>query len=189
MGTQNSGTGVYYGDIKIPLLLFQDDIVKFETSHPNMQKSNKALEVFQNINRMEYHETKTQLMTNNKKPTPIYMNGNELQVVEEYKYLGDIIRIDDKYSSMIKERKNSITGLVAEIVSISCELKELSILASLQYLQGIIIPKLLLNSETWNNLVNQDIEEMEQIQSQNIKRMLKIPYTTPTRGLYHELGI
>ena len=93
------------------------------------------------------------------------------------------------YTNMIKERKNTINGTVAEIVSINYETQQYSIKAAIQYLEGIIIPKLLLNAETWNNLKGYDYEELEKIQSQSIKRMLHLPYTTPTRGLYHELGI
>merc|ERR1712066_482133 len=51
------------------------------------------------------------------------------------------------------------------------------------------MPKLLLNTETWSNMTNQNMTTMEKIQSQAIKRLLKIPYTTPTKGLLYELGM
>ena len=138
---------------------------------------------------MEFHETKTVIMCSSKNKPKIYLNNKLVKIVDEYKYLGDNITINNKYNKLIQERKNSITGLVAELVSINNEIKEYSITASLQYLNGIIVPKLLINSETWNILTKNNITELEQIQSHSIKRLLRIPYTTPTRGLYNELGI
>lgn len=171
------------------MLLFQDDIVKLDQTAENLQKSNIILQEFQNLNRMMFHETKTIVMTNRKEQTNIKLNDRIVPETEEYKYLGDLMRLDDSYSELIKERKYSIAGTVAEIVNIENEIKQHSIMAAVQYLNGIIIPKLLLNSEAWNNLTIIDYQQLEQSQSQSIKRLLHLPYTTPTRAIYNEMGL
>jgi hypothetical protein len=56
------------------------------------------------------------------------------------------------------------------------------------YHNCIIIPKLCLNSETWN-LSTAELEEMEKIQNKSLKRMLRLPPGTPSMGLKAELGI
>ena len=186
---KNTGLGVYYGKIFVPLLLFQDDIVKFDSSCKNLQKSNIILENFQNENKMEYHETKTTVMSNIIKEPKIQMNNNFLPITTEYKYLGDIITTDNRISELILDRKNAISGTIAELVCIINEPCQYSFTAAIQYLNGIIIPKLLLNCESWTNMTLQEENQLEMIHSQSIKRLLHLPYSTPTIGLYNELGI
>ena len=186
---ENTGLGVGYGEEIIPLLLYQDDIVKFDNKIENMQKSNIILEVFQNENRMEYHPSKSVLMTNIKNQEPIKLNNINVPVVEEYKYLGDFINMDNNLMNMINDRKNTINGTVAEIISITSETRQFSIIAAIQYMNGIITPKLLLNAETWHPISQQEINLLEQVYSQSLKRLLHLPFSTPTKGLYNELGI
>ena len=185
----NKNLGIDYGKINVPLLLFQDDVVKFDKTAHNLQISNIILESYQNENKMEYHPTKTMIMTNSQIPPNIILNNLSVPITKEYKYLGDIVTIDNKLQPLIWERKNLITGTVAELITILNQTRQFSILAAVQYLEGIIIPKMLLNSETWTQITDEDQSQLEQIQSQSIKRMLHLPYSTPTRGLYSELGI
>ena len=181
--------GILYGKNNIPLLLFQDDIVKFDKSEKDLQLSNIILESYQNENKMEYHPTKTMVMTNDPKPPQIILNNQPLQITEEYKYLGDIITINNSLQPLITERKNIITGTVAEIVTILNQTGQYSITAAKQYLEGVIQPKLILNSESWNQITDEDLKELEKIYSQSLKRLLHLPYSTPTKGLYSEMGI
>ena len=141
----NTDLAAEYGKQSIPLLLFQDDIVKFDTNPHNLQKSNVILETFQNENKMEYHCGKTVIMTNSKNDPTIFLNNQILPIVEEYKYLGDIITPDNSLQKLIYERKNNIAGTVAEIVTIIHQTQEFSIIAAKQYLKGIVIPKLSAN--------------------------------------------
>ena len=186
---ENTGLGVRYGEELIPLLLYQDDIVKFDTKIENMQKSNIILEIFQNENRMEYHPSKSVLMTNIKNQEPIKLNNINVPVVEEYKYLGDLINMDNNLINMINERKNAINGTVAEIVSITSETRQFSLIAAIQYMNGIIAPKLFLNAETWHPISLPEMNLLEQTYSQSVKRLLHLPFSTPTKGLYNELGL
>ena len=55
-------------------------------------------------------------------------------MVNEYKCLGDIIVPDNSLDNLINERKNIINGTTAEIVSISAETRQFSIMAAVQYL-------------------------------------------------------
>ena len=129
------------------------------------------------------------IMTNSTSPPDIILNSINIPLTKEYKYLGDIVTIDNKLQLLIWERKNVITGTVAELLNILSQTRQFSLLAAIQYLEGIVIPKLLLNSETWNKITEEEQHQLEQIQSQAIKRMLHIPYSTSTRGLYSELGL
>ena len=187
----NENLGTYYGEIKIENLLFQDDIVRFEDSEEGLNKANVILEIFENINKMEFHPLKTKVLKiNTKSEKEIKLGINKIGYVNEIKYLGDLISNDGKIDEMLKERKNSINGITAELVTILAQINvETEIPAILQYIHGIIIPKLLVNSETWSNITMKNIETLEGILNKSLKRILKIPYSTPNMGLINELGI
>ena len=58
----NENYGVYYGETRIENLLFQDDIIRFENSEEYLNNANIIMEIFQNINKMEFHPLKTKVM-------------------------------------------------------------------------------------------------------------------------------
>ena len=181
--------GYYYGEKHIPQLLFQDDIVRIEKNPDHLNKANIVHRIFEKYNRMEFHPGKTVVLKTGDEET-INLNGKPLKYETEVKYLGDIITADYKYDKMIETRRSKIRGVTAELQVIISELgtnNEIKMI--MQYINGIIIPRLLLNAETWNNLTIENINELEAIYQQTIKKLLRIPITTPTRGLYRELGI
>ena len=116
---KNTGLGINYGSLLIPLLLFQDDIVKFDHSHENLQKSNIIFQSFQDLNRMEFHDEKTVIMTNSKDKPQIILNNKVVPKVDEYKYLGDVLTAEESYTELIRERRSAITGTVAELVTVT----------------------------------------------------------------------
>ena len=182
--------GIYYSNVKIENLIFQDDIIRFEDNEDKLNKANIIFNIAQNINKMEFHPTKTKVMQINGSDNEIKLGQNSLKYVNSMKYLGDIISRDGTVDEMIKERKNSIAGITAELVAIMSQIKdETEFTAISQFVRGIIVPKLLINSETWNNLSKKNIQELEKIQAQSIKRILKIPQSTPNTGLLIEMGM
>ena len=52
-----------------------------------------------------------------------------------------------------------------------------------------MVPKLLVNCETWNNLTQTNKEDLEKIFIKSIKRILRIPESTPNMGILNELGL
>ena len=187
-----SDLGKYYGEVHIPNLLFQDDIIRIEETSENLNKANSIIKPFQEINRMKFHEEKTVCMIINSRKEckeNITLDGRKVKMVEEYKYLGDVVTANGKYNRTIQERENGITGMTAELSNIISETSGLEIKAILQFMKQVILPKLTLNTETWNQITKENMKHMERIQAQAVKRLLKIPYTTPTQGLNHELGL
>ena len=98
---KNSGLGVRYGKILVNNLLFQDDILKMETSSKRLNEANRYYETFQNNNRMKFHKIKSKVIRNTNENKAVYLNGEEIKEVEQYRYLGDIITGDNKYDTMI----------------------------------------------------------------------------------------
>ena len=92
---------------------------------------------------------------------------------------------------MIKHRSNGIMGITAELMSINKEIPSdtLYIQSVIQYMNSIILPKLLNNSETWHDLTKLNKDKLQSIQDTALKRLLKLPTSTPSVALRGELGI
>ena len=67
--------------------------------------------------------------------------------------------------------------------------EDIEIKAAKQYHEGIVLTKLLYNCETWTYLTKNNKEELEKIQNNALKRLLRIPFSTPSMGLLHELNL
>ena len=141
---------------------------------------------------MKFQPTKSAFITT--KPIgklTIKLGGTILEETSSYKYLGDILTSDGKLKETIAQRRNGITGVTAELNAITDSLQQSSLFipAILQYHSAIILPRLLLNSEAWNQLSSLDIAEMETVQLTSLKRLLRFPKSTPSAGLRNELGV
>ena len=123
------------------------------------------------------------VMTNSSSPPNIILNNLGVPLTREYKYQYDIVIIDSKLQPPIWKRKNA-TGTVPELLNMLSQTRQFSILAAIQYLDGIIIPKLLPYSEVKNQITEEDQHHLEQIQSQSIKRMLHLPCTAPPQEAF-----
>ena len=73
----------------------------------------------------------------------IKLGEHNLEHANKMKYLGDIISNDGRMDELIKDRKNAITGITAELVSIMSQIQnETAIRAKIQFIRGILVPKL-----------------------------------------------
>ena len=182
--------GTYYCNTKIQNLIFQDDIVRFEDDEEKLNKANIIFNIFQNINKMEFHPIKTKIMKINSQESEIKLGEHHLEYTDKMKYLGDIISNDGKVDELIKDRKNAITGITAELVSIMSQIQnETAIKAKIQFIRGILVPKLLVNSETWNNLTQTNKADLEKYSSSPIKEYLEYLNLHPHMGILNELGL
>ena len=145
---------------------------------------------FKQKNLMEFHPDKSKYINTFKNEEKIILGNNELKQTQSQEYLGDVISADGRLKETIELRSKSCTATVAELNAIIEETVSENILidAVITYHNSIIIPKLCLNSETWI-LNNTDLQEMEAIQNKSLKRMLRLPQGTPSKGLRAELGI
>ena len=107
------------------------------------------------------------------------------------KYLGDIISKDGKNTLNIKSRTEKSMGIVSDIKNI---LKELCLgqhhfTTAINLRESIFLSKILLNVETWHEVTQDNIEQLECADRMLIKRILEVPDSTPSASLYLELGI
>ena len=126
--------------------------------------------------------------------------GNEMEIelkyglvreVEEYKYLGNWLNKKGNMGRQIEEIEKKVEGMIIEIMRVSKEdeLGKLSTDARLLIYERTAVPSLINNLECWTRMGKKDLERLEKLQGRMLKRLLKVPESTSTRGVLKETGI
>ena len=116
------------------------------------------------------------------------------EVVEETldeKYLGDIISHDGRNSKNIKARINKGRGIVKKILNIlNCiPFGKLYFQIAVILRNSLLVSSLLCNSEAWFNLTKADLNLIESVDLELLRKILNAPLTTPKEALFLELGV
>ena len=122
---------------------------------------------------------------------PLTINGNTIEYVNSFKYLGDELNIkgnnDNLILSRIKNVHVKMIGINAICKQVCLCQHEVSVLLKLY--ESIFLSSLLFNCQTWTNLRASDIKALTTIQLKYLKQSMKVPYGTPNNGVFLELGI
>ena len=57
--------------------------------------------------------------------TPVLIKGEAIEIVDSYKYLGDILTSNNSYNLMIEARISAVRGITAELNAILSEIPEM----------------------------------------------------------------
>ena len=93
-----------------------------------------------------------------------------------YKYLGYYITEDGKNQFMIEKRKEKINYMISTTIKYGEMAGELYFQVIIKILETVIIPTLINNAETWTNITNKEMDEIEKMQKtilQGCHRTLK----------------
>jgi hypothetical protein len=103
-----------------------------------------------------------------------YDGKKEMKEILKKKYFWDIISSDGKNKKNIKDRTNKATGNVNKIVTTLNEryYGKNTFKAYKLMREGILLGSLLTNSESWINVTNQDISELEKPDTHLLRKVL-----------------
>ena len=118
-------------------------------------------------------------------------DSHSMEMKDNWKYLGDILSSDGKNDANIKERVNRGLGAVTNI----CQTMKDLCLGPFYYEAAIILRSSLLlstvlsNSESWVNLTQKNVEDLEAIDENFLRKIFCDAHTkTPLETLYLETG-
>ena len=96
-------------------------------------------------------------------------------------YLGKIIEEKGKHKKDIKERikKGNVAAIISTTIVNEKNLRNKRIEVGKKLLQSVIIPTIISGAETWTKLTRAEEEEINNIQTQFLNRLLKVPASTP----------
>ena len=176
---------------EIDPLLFQDDIFAVNRTE-DIQETVNVIETFQNLKRLQFHEEKTKKsILSGKKDEKVTINGVEVDRVQSHKYLGKMIEEENKEKEEIKQRITKAIGKTNECMSIinKNRFRKKRIDIGLKLLQTEVIPVLTFGAETWPKLTEKEKNDINNVQTHFLARLLKVPKSTPKCALIGETNL
>ena len=193
-------------EVGLNSLIFQDDISKLndtlEQARKDCQKIDRTLE--KKLLSLNYDKSKYLIMGSNKfrKDTlkelenkPMEMGNAVIEHSEAEKYLGDIIHekgCRESINQTVKERMRKLTSRCDDIIQIA----EAPLMGGLRkgnvafkLFEAQIIPALLHNCESWIDIDKKNIEELQKFQEAFIRKVLRIPDSTPKAIMQYDTGL
>ena len=196
---------IFFHDIRLQPLLYQDDLAKFSSSRMDAQAGNDKIEACMETKLLDFHQDKScYLLIGNKKTKELISEELELCPLTLYgklmknktfeKYLGDFIhsdRVSASADATVNDRHGKMISAIKEITSIveDCRSTTLGGLkVGLEIWELAFIPSLLNNCSTWMEIKGPTVEKLEEIQNSLYRNLLNVPFTTPKASLIWEMG-
>ena len=119
------------------------------------------------------------------------VHNTEMQSVKSDVYLGDILSSDGSNKLNIENRKAKGLGKIAEIIGMISKLSlgKHYFKIALLLRESLFVSSILFNAEVWYSLSPTEINELEKLDRNLLKRICGLPNSTPTAALYLELGL
>ena len=192
---QPTGLGFQLSEtLRIPVLLWVDDVLSSAVSEKEQEEILQKVDEFAIKHKLQWGHAKCKVMRVgvHKKSNKRTWNLGTMQVEETttYKYLGDHISNDGKYSANIEARKIKTQATTVNINSIASTeiLRQIETSVLLELHEKITIPGLLANAESWS-LLKMESAQMEKIEYQALRNMFDLPLHTPIPALIFTFGI
>ena len=133
---------------------------------------------------------KLHIGTKNQNCPELEVHGTEMEQVSHDTYLGDIISHDGKNEKNLRNRVAKGTGIMNDIcnmlekISLGKDYFKIALLLrESQFLNGILT-----NAEVWYALSKADIEQLEELDRQLLRKIMHTKVSVPSESLYLELG-
>ena len=118
------------------------------------------------------------------------VHGTKMPEVTAEKYLGDVLCSDGKNTKNIKNKIAKGLGKIAQIMNILDEVNfgphyfEIALLLR----ESMLINGITTNAEIWYNFTQNEVQEFENLDKLFLRRILRVPKSTPTESFYLETG-
>ena len=173
------------------ILLYADDTVILAESHTDLQAALDAMLDYCNTWDLKVNASKTKIIVFCKskktlsKESDFYYNGEKVDIVEEFVYLGVLFSFNGKFA---KTKKRLIVQARKAMFALIKKCRKLNLAFSLQLhlFNSMIVPILLYGSEVW---AFEDMKILDQFQLNFCKIVLNLKKSTPNCMIYGELGI
>ena len=184
--------GVKFHDLCIPSLMFVDDIILLAESAEDLQKSLDATYHFFCKNHLRISQTKSNIIVFNctsKTPKQTWTFGAKvLEEVNQYKYLGHILSPNLSFKDDLRHKKGLVEAALATCMAVASDeiLHHIRVDTLLQLYNACIVPIILYGTEVWTHT---SLDVLEQLQHKCLKRLMKLPTSTPKAATLIETGI
>ena len=181
--------GITLGDLTLTHILYADDIVLIADSPKCLQNSINSLHNYCKKWHLIVNISKTKVMQiSNKAISTFFCNGDKLENVDSFKYLGHMLtnkrRIHSKMTDYLSTQAHK--ALFALQGDSKQALGKIDPMLSLRMFDTYILPILEYNSEIWTS--EKSMPELENLQLGYLKNILGVRKQTPSLAVYGETG-
>ena len=190
---------MYYGNVRIQPLSYQDDVGSLCTSVKMVRKQAEKMTKMLKHKILDAHPDKSgylvlgsptyiNMIKEDIKQDPIYLNNFRLKLKTEEKYLGHLLKSSLSTSALAtaQDRAGKIKGATLEIKQIIEDYQMQAIgglAAAWELWERALIPSLLAGAGTWIGDVQEAVKFCNTIQEFYWKMILKIPDSCPKLAL------
>ena len=116
--------------------------------------------------------------------------GEPKKVEELFGYLGDTFNSKSDNVALSNRVDKSVASTI-EIISLCKETNfgKHQIYSMITMYQSVFLPRLIYNCESWSNLTQKDISNLQDAQVKFLRQVMEVPKSTPIAALFLELGI
>lgn len=175
--------------LRMYILLFADDTVIFSENKEDLQKALDVFETYCDTWKLTVNITKTKIMIFSGGRMPgnmhFHFKGNEIEIVNEYKYLGIYLA---RTASYFKTKKHIADQANVALFSLLRKIRHLNLPIDLQIdlFNKTIKPILLYGCELWGA---GNVDVIERVQLKFLKHILHLKKSTSSFMIYGELGV
>ena len=176
--------------VKIPRVLFVDDVLEVNKSFMDLRVSNVGNECFERTNRVELKPSKCKAICSNCEKEETELDDAPLEIVEEHKYVGTLVAGKGRKSDL-KKRINDCKGVLNEIAEI-CKVmgvSEVRMNFVLLLINSCFALKFKHGCEIWDRLNKAETNIVNSLIPDTMKRILEVSKSTPTTAVIHDMGI
>ena len=176
--------------VKLYLLLYADDTIFIAEFPTDLQNALDGMYDYCKLWHLSVNTEKTKVVIFSKgklrkKPTFEFDNKN-LEMVDEYKYLGIIMNFNGKFNVAVRNLREQAQKAMFSLINKTHKLN-LPIDLQIELFESTTIqPILLYGCEIWGKNSNSNI--VESFHLKYLKNMLKLKKSTPSLMVYGELG-
>ena len=174
--------------IKLYVLLYADDTIILADTANELQEALNALSDYCIIWKMKVNIDKTKIIMFSKRKCKNYpdfiLNGEKIELVDSYVYLGTTIKFNGKFQEAKKKQLLQAKRALAAVIS-QKEKLQLPLDIFFNLFDTMVLPILLYNCEVWGY---EDFENLEIFYRAFLKNTLKLNKQTPNCMVYGESG-
>ena len=178
--------------VELDALTFVDDILELIKTKLDLILSSARSEIFQDETRLKFKPPKCKIMIMNQiEEICDEINGMILEIVDDHEYLGTIISNDGTRNVEIDRRIKEAQSVLNEIVLIlkTTELAKVRLKYVGMLSNACLDSKVEYGCGVWSKLKSTQEKEINALKMKLIKRVLELPYSTPSSVVKYEFGI
>ena len=187
--------GASVGEVTVRSTIYVDDSNRFNMDTDDTVSSHEKFLNFSLRKRSPLNADKCVLLPVNLRPQTaiptLLIDGVAMKVVNDAKVLGDNFNHRGNNNTLVDARVKSSKGLSINLIAMCNDVTFgcFSTTALLLLYRTVFVKSIINNSEAWSHITQTNYDDLRTAQLNCLKRMMKVPTSTPNHFIFLELGV